>query len=272
MSTCCVLLGFLSAATASSPALRTKSQLLARTPQVEQHLVICNAYASPKALNIVHVRTLKSLTDKDPLHYKQCKEFTAPLQEGDQLDFKAGNLDVGTFYATGLPKSSASLLLVPRRRNAHAVGMKFESHAFAELTSPQIAVIDASVSSSAKMSDLVKITESVATNGDNSKAETPAVEEELAFNSVVAVNPGKYEISLASSSKGKASAAPLNALGSTKYVVMRIGGEDGGSEGKPYPEELIVYQPNHAAHIVSRLSASLLALIVCIGLRDTIIA
>merc|ERR1711924_173029 len=112
------------------------------TQEVKQQLVICNAYTSKKGLDVIQVRTMDRLTGTSPLAYKQCREYELPLQEGDQIDFKAGELDVGTFYATGLPKSSASLLLVPHRREPNSASISFESHAFADMKSPQIAVVD----------------------------------------------------------------------------------------------------------------------------------
>lgn len=214
--------------------------------------MICNGYASPTALDIVQVRNRNSLTNDSPLAYRQCKDFKVPLEEGDQLDFKAGSLDVGTFYATGLPKTATSLLLIPHRRSAHAVGVSFESHAFAELKSPQIAVIDAY--RGGKQSGQVKIIEDSPDSGDS--AEKTRVEEELKFNSVVAVNPGKYQISLSGTGGSNATTVPLNAAGAAKYVVMRLGAEGDSTHASQYPLELIVY-PNAAAALTLRLTMAL---------------
>lgn len=224
--------------------------LLTQTPQVEHELVICNAYASPKALEIVQVRNHESLTQGAPLAYKQCKDFNVPLQEGDQLDFKAGSLDVGTFYATGLPRSPTSLLLVPHRRSPHSVGVSFESHAFADLRNPQIAVIDAYRGKNGR-DGKVTIVENSAKPEDKGEA---LIEEELKFNSVVAVNPGNYKISLSSTGSHPTS-VPLNAAGASKYVVMRLGVEGEGTHAGSYPLELIVY-PNAAAQLVLRMSVA----------------
>jgi len=267
----CAAFGTLSVASASSSGLRQAkleenaaaegtvkehkqhSLLVKNVEAMDQHLVVCNAYASQKSLDIVTVRTRQTLTESGPLAYKQCKDFTVPLEEGDQLDFKAGNLDVGTFYATGLPKSSASLLLIPHRRSPHAVGVSFESHAFADLKNPQIAVIDAFRSKSGKNSGKVAIVEHISAEGD--KAATK-VEEDLNFNSVVAVNPGKYEISLTSNGGGQIAKLPLHADGSAKYVVMRLGVEEDGSKGQ-YPQELVVF-PNNGASRFAQASFTLL--------------
>jgi len=290
---CCAMFGTLAVATASSSGLRLhgnshqaqaagestahdavnkelhRHSVLVKTPQVDQELLICNAYASPHPLDIVAVRSRESLTEGHPLAYRQCKDFTVPLEEGDQLDFRANGLDVGTFYATGLPKSASSLLLIPHRRSPHAVGISFESHAFAELQSPQIAVIDAYRGKAENHAGAVKIIENLPAPSGG-KADTTRVEEELKFNSVVAVNPGKYEISLTGTGGDGAAGKPLDAQGKAKYVVVRLGVEGEGTEGGHYPQELIVF-PNDAVRLATQSSISLLALAaVLFGLRDMI--
>jgi len=278
MMACCVVLGTFSADGVSSSGLRSKQDghagqaqeihahksMLVNTLEVQHKLMVCNAYASPDSLEIVKVKTRQVLTGPDPLDYKQCKDFSLLMEEGEQLDFKAGGLDVGSFFATGLPKSAASLLLIPHRRSPRSVGCSFESHAFADVQSPQIAVIDAYRGKSANKTASVKITENTAASGD--KAAEPPVEEELKFNSVVAVNPGKYQIAL-TGTDGKASAgAPLNADGATKFVVMRLGAEDESQSGGRYPQELVVFPKNSRAN---RIGFALLTFIAaCVGLRD----
>lgn len=258
----CAVFGTLGVATASNSGLRQakltdtnaaaaeggdkahqQHSLLVHVPEaVDQHLVICNAYASDHPLDVMTVRTRQTITENGPLAYKQCKDFTVGLEEGDQLDFKAGNLDVGTFYATGLPKSSASLLLIPHRRSPHAVGVSFESHAFADVRNPQIAVIDAFRSKSGKKDGKVSIIETVPASSSNK--DTTRIEEDLKFNSVVAVNPGEYEIALLGSG-GHVNKVPLKASGAEKYVIMRLGVEEEGGKSK-YPQELVVF-PNSAS-------------------------
>lgn len=256
---CYTIFGTLQAVMGTSPGLRLNSNAetahkatLVQSPQVEQQLVICNAYASMKALEIMQVRSRLSLTQGSPLAYKQCKDFTVPLEEGDQLDFKAGGLDVGTFYATGLPKSASSLLLIPHRRSPHAVGVSFESHAFAELKSPQIAIIDAFRGAGSR-NGKVHIIEAAEEGAGKTQ-----VEEELKFNSVVAVNPGSYHISLTGTGGDNATVVPLKAADATKYVVMRLGIEGDSKHANRFPLELVVY-PNSAARLVLQMSVALVA-------------
>lgn len=237
--------------------------LLVQSTDVKQSLVICNGYTSDHALEIEHVRTKQSLTQSDPLAYKQCINIAVPLQEGDQLDFKDGHHALGSFYATGLPKTSTSLLLIPHRRNPHAVGIKFESHAFTESQIPQIAVIDAYRSVHDKRSS-VKIVGKDPTSDDKDAKE---LEEDLTFDSVVAVNPGKYEVSLMGSGETHIGKVPLQASGATKYVVMRLGAEsDDKQTGRQYPMELIVF-PNSGAQCFSGLTSVTLVAVATTLLR-----
>lgn len=277
MMTCCAVLSMLSTTMAASSGLLLhgssqqaqaakhvqdahkqlhRRSLLVQTPPQLQQLVVCNAYASPKSLDIVQVRTRQSLTNGHPLAYKQCKEFSLPLEEGDQLDFKAGSLDVGTFYATGLPKSAASLLLIPQRRSPNAVGVSFKSHAFADVQNPQIAVIDAYEGKSGKNMESVKIAENLADSADKTIEQ---VEEELKYNSIVAVNAGKYFVSLSGAGRRGMS---LNAASRAKYVVMRIGAEGEGAQSGNFPQELIVFPScGTALHFSVMLLTSLVAIL-----------
>jgi len=223
------------------------SHKIVKQPDIEQQLIICNAYASQSALDVYHVQTMDRITSTEPLRYKDCREFIMSLGEGDQLDFKADDLDVGTFYATGLPKSSASLLLIPHRRDSHSVAISFESHAFSDMQSPQLAIVDA-YRGKAAAQGAVKITDALPQDGNSS-----AAEEILKFSSVVAVNPGSYKVRL--SENQNSTARSLLAKDQDKYVVMRVGLDNGG-----FPEELVVF-PSSAAF---RLGFSLACLAVSI--------
>merc|ERR1719199_1829487 len=71
--------------------------------------------------------------------------------------------------------------------------------------------------------------------------------EKLRYESVVAVNPGEYEVGLVDAA-GKVNAlAHFNALNRESYVIMRTGIE--AKQGPAYPQELVIYpnSPNSAA-------------------------
>jgi len=234
-------------------AAPSKMIQILKQPEVNQQLVVCNAYTSPSLLDIYHVQKRSDLTGSSPLKYKECREFTLPLAEGDQLDFKAGTLDVGTFYATGLPKSSERLVLIPRRRSNQAVGITFESHAFTDKQNAQIALVDAY---KGKGEASVKISDERA-EGDTSDP----VEEMLKFSSVVAVNPGKYKVSLAAGSPNNQPTSLL-VQNQAKCVVMRVGNDATSKGGKQlFPQELVVFPQPQSGSV--RQTLGLGALLLC---------
>mmetsp|Transcript_33625 Transcript_33625/g.53482 ORF Transcript_33625/g.53482 Transcript_33625/m.53482 type:complete len:269 (+) Transcript_33625:65-871(+) len=239
---------------------KRRQSLIVQEQAAEQQLTICNAYTSRTPLEIVRVRTRERLNNGNPLAYKQCAKLLVPLEEGDQLDFKAGHLDVGTFYATGVPKFQSSLVLVAHRRNFNAVGLSFESHAFSEVSNPQIAIIDAY---RGKGVGSVKISESKP--ADDKNGVLMQVEDDLKFNSVVAVNPGPYEIALVGDKTGeseKLSNIPLATGPKGKYIVMRVGNDASASSVDHYPQELVVFGSGAFSSTSLRLIAGLLALTI----------
>jgi len=231
------------------------ASLVVKGTTIPQQLVICNAYTSEVPLQIVQVRTQQILNPHGYLAYKQCGEFAVPLEDGDQLDFKAGRLDIGTFFATGLPQYKSTLVLVARRRKFGSVGLGFESHAFADLANPQIAVID---TYHGKNTGVVKISETVPITDDKEGGGLTLIEDELKFSSVVAVNAGKYQVALMGNGTENMTKVSLNAVGKGKYVVMRIGSESIPSRAGYYPQELIVF-PSSAISMSLSVIATILA-------------
>merc|ERR1719272_1347925 len=76
------------------------------------------------------------------MHYKSCEDFTSPLKSGDKLEFKVGDASAGTFAVSDLPQNDAVLLLVIHRHDQVSTAVSFESHVFANLLNPQVAIID----------------------------------------------------------------------------------------------------------------------------------
>lgn len=216
---------------AATPAVLGQTTITHAIPQTEQKLRICNAYASPEPLDIYNARTKRQLTAGAPLPYKQCRDFQVNLQEGDQLDFKSHHVDMGTFTATGLPTQQASLLLIPHRRAPSSIAMSFDSHAFASLDTAQVAVVDAY---SGPQSGSVKIY-------------SPTAREDLQYNSVVALNSGKYQLALMGGSGQNVTSLNFDVNPKETYVAMRVGVEDehDASKAAAFPMELIVF-PNSA--------------------------
>jgi len=219
---------------------------------VQQHLTICNAYRGSDPLNIMHVDRHVQLTKDKPLKYKDCQEFTLPLMEGDRLDFKAGGADVGTFHATSMPKTSASLLLIPRHREGSSKSLAFDSHAFADLKSPQIAVVDAYHGNESTTAHIIE-------NLAEVEEGKPPLTEALRFGSVVAVAPGKYNVALLGQvANANLTVAPLRAGTRAKCVIMRVGG--GKFQGLAFPQELVVFPNSGSGRWISWLAAFMVLL------------
>merc|ERR1719247_4107482 len=110
----------------------------------------------------------------------------APLQSGDKLEFKVGDASAGTFAVADLPNNDAVLLLVIHRHDQLSTAVSFESHVFANLLNAQVAVID-TYKGAAQSTPRIK---------DREDAKNSARSEDLRYSSIVAVNPGIYEVEL----------------------------------------------------------------------------
>jgi len=201
-----------------------------RGPELRHRLRVCNAYAAPAALEILRGRGGK-LTSDHAMDYKDCRDFVAPLKAGDTLEFKVGHNQTGSFSVSDLPSHDALLLLVVHRHDAASAAMSFESHIFANLLNAQVAVIDAYKGQSTALPRI-------------RDAANRARSEELRFDSVVAVNPGTYEVDLKGSDGGTKANSALVALNRESYVILRVGADS--ASGEPHPEELVVFPRSQA--------------------------
>jgi len=230
----CILLAILAAADAGQvkTSLRhlSRAEGFVKALEFKHKLRVCNAYPYAAALDIYRNRGEK-LTGETPMQYKSCKDFLSPLKPGDKLEFKVGDASTGTFSVSDLPNNDAVLLLVIHRHDTLSTAVSFESHVFANLQNAQVAVID-TYKGAAKAS--TRIMDAVA-----GKKGLKARSEELRYDSVVAVNPGKYSVVLADNAGSTKAKADLVALNKESYVVMRTGVE--AQQGQSFPEELIVY-------------------------------
>lgn len=200
--------------------------------EFKHRLRVCNAYPYAAALDVFRGRS-ERLTDSGPMPYKSCRDFDAPLKSGDKLGFKVGDANAGTFSVSDLPGNDAVLLLVIHRHDTVSSAVSFESHVFANLLNAQIAVIDTYKGAAKAWPRIL--------DGEDKGSETTehTRSEELRYDSVVAVNPGAYEVVLLGSDGAKKSSHPLVALNRESYVVLRVGVE--AESGPSYPQELVVY-------------------------------
>jgi hypothetical protein len=161
--------------------------------------------------------------------YKSCEDFKPQLKAGDKLEFRVGDANAGTFSVSDLPNNDAVLVLVIYRHDTLSTAVSFESHVFANLLNAQVAVIDTykgSEKATMKIQD------------DSQKAKSTR-SEDLRYDSVVAVNPGEYQVMLVGSDSTQKAKQSLVALNRESYIVLRVGVE--AQSGQAYPQELMVY-------------------------------
>lgn len=160
--------------------------------------------------------------------YKACEDFASQLKAGDKLEFRVGDSTAGTFSVSDLPNNDAILLLLIHRHDTLSTAVSFESHVFANLLNAQVAVLD-TYKGAEKASMKIR---------DAGKAKSTR-SEELRYDSVVAVNPGEYEVALVGSDGATKATTSLVALNRESYVVMRTGVES--QQGQSYPQEVVVF-------------------------------
>jgi len=237
---------------AQGTALRSDSKGFVKALEFKHRLRVCNAYPYSASLDVF--RSKDKLTDA-PMSYKSCKDFMAPLKAGDKLEFKIGDASAGTFSVADLPNNDAVLLLIIHRHDQVSTAVSFESHVFANLMNAQVAVID-TYKGSQKSSPRIK---------DRAIATKDSRSEELRFSSIVAVNPGIYEVELDGADGEIKSKAELVALNRESYVVLRTGVES--RTGQSFPQELLIYPNSDPASLKSgaaTTSAALLAFAVSV--------
>eukprot|EP00419_Tripos_fusus_P001780 CAMPEP_0172689530 /NCGR_PEP_ID=MMETSP1074-20121228/23221_1 /TAXON_ID=2916 /ORGANISM="Ceratium fusus, Strain PA161109" /LENGTH=194 /DNA_ID=CAMNT_0013509355 /DNA_START=234 /DNA_END=818 /DNA_ORIENTATION=+ len=161
--------------------------------------------------------------------YKTCNEFVTQLKPGDKLEFKIGDGNGGTFSVSDLPNNNAVLFVVIHRHDTLSTAVAFESHVFASLQNAQLAVID-TYRGTAKSEPLIMDSPG---GGNTSRSE------ELRFESVVAINPGLYDVALVGSDGKTKARNSLVARNRESYTVLRTGLE--AKQGPSYPQELVVY-------------------------------
>mmetsp|Transcript_66037 Transcript_66037/g.123164 ORF Transcript_66037/g.123164 Transcript_66037/m.123164 type:complete len:276 (+) Transcript_66037:85-912(+) len=197
-----------------------------------KHLLrVCNAYPYKSAID-VYLGQKEKLTGDSPMPYKACRDFLSPMQDGDKLEFKIGDSSAGSFVVSDLPNEDAILLLVIHRHDTVSTAVSFESHVFANLLNSQLAIIDTYKGEQ-------KSTPKIMDASDGPHGEH-ARREDLRYDTVVAVNPGTYEVALFGDEQKKSLVKKdFVAVARESYVVLRVGVE--AHEGPSFPEELVVY-------------------------------
>jgi len=214
-------------ASAGREALRHgRTQGFVKALEFQHHLRVCNAYPYSTPLDVFRGKS-ESLSADEPLAYKTCRDFPSKLRAGDKLEFKVGETSAGTFAVSDLPNNDAVLLLVIHRHDTVSTAVAFESHVFANLMNAQVAILDTYKGAAKGAPRIMEL------------KKNSTVSEELRYDSVVAVNPGEYEVELMGDDGLVKSQSRLVALNHESYVVLRTGVE--AQQGQQYPEELIVF-------------------------------
>jgi predicted nucleic acid-binding Zn-ribbon protein len=244
---------FVSAVSAATVVKRSKhdDQHISTELKFEQTLRICNAY--PFAVGGVEVLDTK-------IAYKNCADISKGIKANQQIDFHTldKSVVVGTFEINELPANDALLLLVIQPHDEVSTGVKFQSHAFSNSDDPQVALLDAHVgtggSEPAKLPMTLTIEDSRAAEAKDAGA---ARKEELQFDSVVAIQPGSYEVAL---KEAKSKKHVLTAGAGKKYSIVRVGVRPADSAQMQYPDDIVVF-PTSAASALYSVMGALLAVI-----------
>jgi len=201
-------------------------------PGYAHRLRVCNAYTGSVPVEMVLQQGVKdtrkeiNLTKAGALPYKSCRDFPSEqLYRGDSVEFKFAGEHLASFAVSALPRRRALLLLVLHRKPQSPSMAAFTSHIFADVPHAQVAILDMY---QGKAKSQILIEDLQDTKGGR--------KEKLAYDSVVAINGGKYKCVLSGSSKGKEKEAPLLAHGSGSYVAIRVGGENSA-----FTEDIMVY-------------------------------
>jgi len=227
------LLSAHAASTASHKLRHDVANSIVQGIEYDQKLRVCNAYPMTSELD-VYIGSVK--VNSEPLGYKMCTIYDKPVKNGEKLDFKVADATVGTFTISDLPENDAKLQLIVFRHDAESTACAFESHIFANIPSSQLAVIDTYKSSKQLPSPHMTISDSA--NGKEAR------HEKLRFDSVVAINPGKYEVHLDDSAKSPAKAV-LTALPGESYVAITIGTQS--EDGQSFAQEVMVFPQSDPA-------------------------
>jgi len=247
LTLCAVLC--VSAAAYTERSLRAEG--FVRALEFNHRLRVCNAYPIAASLEVFRGKDEK-LTGDSAMPYKACRDFTAPLKVGDKLEFKVGDTTAGTFAVSDLPNNDAVMFLVIHRHDTLSTSVSFESHVFSNLQNAQIVVLDTYKGKAKAHTSIM--------DADSKIKKDKARSEELRFDSVVAVNPGRYTVGLTGDDGVSQAKSDLVALNKESYVVLRVGVE--AQQGPKYPQEIVVFPQSDPAMLPSGAGCASMTLLV----------
>jgi len=236
-SVACVFAAVAGINTGAKTGLKVPASFV-RAMQYKYTLRVCNAYPFPSALDVYMQNGALKLSAQ-PMAYKTCADFEPTINVGDRVEFKVGDTSAGTFTISDLPVNDAVLLIVIYRHDTYTSAVAFESHVFSNVGTAQVAVLD--VFKGTQTSELrVQRKDAPAEAGDDGFPANATNSELLRFDSVVAVDPGMYDLLLRNRADGQARHhADFVALPKQSYVAIRCGVN--AEDGNDFPEDLIVF-------------------------------
>lgn len=213
-----------------------------------RQLRICNAYPSEESMTVIGQDPKTTLKGNVRVKYKECKEIATPLSKDERLRFWLGSAAAGIFLVSELPEDNNLLLIVMFRHDQVTNAASFHSHVFACLEGAQLAALDTYVGQE-KATLKISNTESLS---EGSSA--------LTFGQTVALEPGSYELMMASEAVHVAK--PMEAKRRESYLVVRVGAKP--REGRSFPDELMVYPVSGSlsARVAGRAAALLATFLV----------
>jgi len=243
-------------------ARRVHSQAIVIADEAKKHpaihLRVCNAFGNSGPMELLHrpghhhghSNKVNKLTSKGGLiAYKGCGEWSLDLRRGDSLEFLQNSSHLGSFSVASVPQWDTMLLLVIHRRKS-STRPAFASHVFAKTKSAQVAVLDMYNGHS---KGHLAIQEEKP--DDSSERKLSVLSEELEYDSVVALDQGKYICKLVGGTQPRQ--VSLIAQKGESYVAMRVG------EGKN--EELVVFPTSSGNGYCTFAGSLLFAVVVMLG-------
>lgn len=224
------------------------------------HLRVCNAFSNSGPLELLHrpghhhtdsVKVNNLTSEAGLLAYKGCREWGVDLRRGDSLEFLQSSSHLGSFSVSSVPQWDTMVLLVIHRRKSSS-RVAFSSHVFAKTNSAQVAVLDMYQGSS---KGHLAIQDDKVEEDNVKESKVSALAEELAYDSVVALDGGKYICKLIGGLKPQQVA--LTAEKGESYVAMRVG------EGKE--EEIMVFPSTSGSTSYSVWGGSLFLMLFMYG-------
>lgn len=215
---------------------------------------LCNAYAVESSVEVFHSHGRLSGLDytnasgskrqqltkgSGPLPYKRCADVDGvDVGVNSILEFRIGEMPIGTFVVNDLPASGTLLQLAIKRRDTWSTAADFSSHIFTVSSGPQVALVDAYLGESKSYLEVWDAAE-FPPKARLSFEKGEKRHQEVSFGTIIEVAPGDYDWLLKDISGYEKIVVEFKATEQSLYTVLRVGAEAIG--GQSFQEELVVW-------------------------------